>query len=71
MTRPKKWYMDSDNGGTSTMLYYSDGELVKKPNANQSLGYIKSVSVQSENVQVSLITITLAKVIASHYCTYN
>jgi len=52
MTRPKKWYLKHPDAGDANLsadrqnltLVYSDGSLIKKPNAGQSLGNIQSVS---------------------------
>ena len=46
MTRPKKWFLEKE--GERVELACSDG-LLKKPNANQTLGNICSISVPSED----------------------
>lgn len=53
MTKPKKWYLDSclslsADGEYQTVLKSSDGALLKKPNATNSLGSVLSVQVPEE-----------------------
>lgn len=56
MTKPKKWYLDSclspnADGEHQTVLKSSDGALLKKPNATNSLvGSILSVQVPEEQL---------------------
>lgn len=44
MTKPKKWYIDSDDD-LKNVLKRSDGELFKKPNATSPLGPVLTVEV--------------------------
>ncbi len=43
MTKPKKWYLESTGDGVS--LVYSDGELIKKVNANKDLGNVMDITI--------------------------
>ncbi len=48
MTKPKKWFLEKDPEDEKVVLMSSSGPL-KKPNATQSLGAIRSISVPSDS----------------------